>query len=68
MPGIRCRTGGWFHDFIGSGSEEDNQVWLRFYATDEDRADHVKDWPNDPMPLREKPPFNRDWRLPKGPF
>ena len=68
MPGKRCRTGGWFHDFVGRGSEEDNQVWLRFYATDEDRADHVKDWPNDPMPLREKPPFNRDWRLPKAPF
>lgn len=68
MPGKRSRTGGWFHDFIGSGSEEDNQVSLRFYATDDERAEHAQDWPDDPLPPREKPPFNRDWRVPKGPF
>ena len=44
------------------------QLWLRYYASDEDRAEHVKDWPNDSIPPKEKPPFNRDWRLPKGPF
>jgi len=37
-------------------------------ASDEDRAQHAKDWPKDTIPTREKPPFNRDWRLPKGPF
>ena len=54
--------------FIGSGSDEDNQLWLRYYASDEDRASEDRDWPNIPIPPKEKPLFNRDWRLPKGPF
>jgi hypothetical protein len=44
------------------------QIWLRLYATDEERAEHHKEWPEDTIPPREKLPFNRDWRLPKGPF
>jgi hypothetical protein len=67
LPG-RSRTGGWFHDFIGSGSEEDIELWLRYYATEEERAEHAKEWPEAPLPPRVKPPHNRDWRLPKGPF
>lgn len=67
LPG-KCRTGGWFHDTIGSGSEEDTQLWLRFYASDEETAKHRKDWPKISVPEKETPPFNRDWRLPKGPF
>lgn len=34
----------------------------------EDRAKHGNEWPKDTIPPKEKPPFNRDWRLPKGPF
>ena len=67
LPG-KCKTGGWFHDFLGSWGEDELQLWLRYYASDEDRAEHVKDWPNDTIPPKEKPPCNRDWRLPKGPF
>lgn len=62
------RGGGWFHDFIGSGSDDDNQLWLRYYADDEERAEEIRDWSETPIPPKEKPPFNRDWRLPKGPF
>src|SRR5205814_1879297 len=67
MPG-RSQTGGWFHDFVGSGSDEDTQLWLRFHADEEARERHAKLCPGDPMPTREQAPFNRDWRLPKGPF
>jgi hypothetical protein len=67
LPG-KCRTGGWFHDFLGSWSEDDMQLWLRYYATDKERAEHAKEYPEDNLPPKEKPPFNRDWRLPKGPF
>ena len=67
LPG-KCKTGGWFHDFLGSWGEEDMQIWLRLYATDEERANNKKEWPKDTIPPREKLPFNRDWRLPKGPF
>ncbi len=67
LPG-KCRTGGWFHDFIGSGSEEDIQISLRCYDSDEERARHAIDWPDIPLPPKEPRPYNRDWRLPKGPF
>ena len=67
LPG-RCKTGGWFHDFIGSGNDEHTQTWLRYFASDQERADHARDWPEVPLPPKEKPRHNRDWRLPKGPF
>jgi hypothetical protein len=44
------------------------QLWLQYYASDEERAKHTADWPKATMPPKEKTPFNRDWRLPKGPF
>ena len=44
------------------------EIWLRYYASDEDRAQQLAEYPNDTIPLKERPPFNRDWRLPKGPF
>ncbi len=58
----------WFHDFLGSWGEDDMRLWLRYYASDEERAKHAVDWQKDAIPPKEKPPFNRDWRLPKGPF
>jgi hypothetical protein len=67
LPGRNPR-GGWFHDFLGSWGDDDMQLWLRYYASDEERATHAKDWPKDTIPPREKPPSNRDWRMPKGPF
>ncbi len=67
LPGRNPR-GGWFHDFLGSWGEDEMQLWLRYYASDEERAKHAKDWPKDSVPPKEKPAFNRDWRLPKGPF
>ncbi len=67
LPG-KGKTGGWFHDFLGSWGEDDTQLWLRYYATDTERDKHTKEYPGDKIPPKEKPPFNRDWRLPKGPF
>jgi hypothetical protein len=67
LPGRNPR-GGWFHDFLGSWSEDDMQLWLRFYANDQERAQHAKEFPEDKLPPKETPPHNRDWRLPQGPF
>lgn len=67
LPG-RMPRGGFFYDFLGSGSDEENALWLRYYASDEERAEHARDWPKIPLPPKEPRPFNRDWRLPKGPF
>lgn len=67
LPGRNPR-GGWFHDLLGSWGGDEMQLWLRFYASSEEREQHAKDCPDDPLPPKAKPPCNRDWRLPKGPF
>jgi hypothetical protein len=67
LPGRNPR-GGWFHDFLGSWGDAEMQLWLRYFASEEERARHARDWPKDRLPPKVKPPFNRDWRLPKGPF
>ena len=67
LPGRNPR-GGWFHDFLGSWGDAQMQLWLRYYATDDERAKHAKEYPKDKLPPKEKPASHRDWRLPKGPF
>ncbi len=64
----RNPRGGFFHDFLGSWGEEEMRIWLRYYASDQERAEHAREWPKDHIPPKAPPPHNRDWRLPKGPF
>jgi len=52
-------------DLIGSGSEEDNTTYLKYYAGEDDRALWVKEFPDEPVPGRERLPFDRDHHLPK---
>src|SRR5260370_14922431 len=47
-------------DLSGSGSDEDNQVYLKYYADEEQPRQRAHDWPDDPMPDHEDPPFDRD--------
>src|SRR5690242_18909398 len=44
-------------DLTASGSHEDNQVFLKYYADEKYRQQWATDWPDDPMPEREVPPF-----------
>ena len=67
LPG-RSRTGGFFYDTIGSYGPEDLEILQRYYESEKDRARHLAEYPNSNPPPRERPPFSRDWRLPKGPF
>jgi hypothetical protein len=55
-------------DLTGSGSEEDNQVYLKYYADEEYRKQWAHDWPDDRMPDHEDPPFDRDRFLPQSPI
>lgn len=55
-------------DLTGSGSEKDNQTYLRFYADDEHRQQWARDWPGDAIPDRESPPYDRDRFLPQSPL
>lgn len=52
-------------DLVGSGSEADNEIYLKYYADDNDRAFWLKEFPNDSLPSREPLPFDRDRQLPK---
>ncbi len=53
-------------DVLGSGSEDDVILQMRFYEDDEERAGWAKEFPDFPMPPKEKPPFDRDRHLPKA--
>jgi len=55
-------------DLTGSGSDEDNQVYLKYYADEEHRRQWTHDWPDDPVPDHEEPPFDRDRFLPQSPL
>lgn len=55
-------------DLTGSGSDEDNQVYLKYYADDQQRQRWAQDWPDDVIPDHEDPPFDRDAYLPKSPI
>ncbi len=54
-------------DIIGSGSEEDIQLYLKYYADEEARQSWAEEFPGDPVPPHEAPPFDRDRLLPQAP-
>src|SRR3990172_8364745 len=39
-------------DLIGSGSEEDNNIYLKYYADEDDRTLWVKEFPGESVPSR----------------
>ena len=55
-------------DLTGSGNDEDNQLYLKYYADEKYRSQWAHDWPGDPLPDREDPPFDRDRFLPQSPI
>lgn len=56
--------GGWHVSPIGGCSEEDNEIYLRYYA-DDDMRQHWQSSFNEPIPPKEKPPWDRDRFLPQ---
>ena len=56
----------WHIDLLGSGSEEDTYLYLKYYADDAARRQWSADFPDDEMPEHEESPFDRDRRLPQA--
>ena len=55
-------------DLVGSpesGSAEDIQTYLKYYADEKARVKWGHDWPGDKIPKHEDPPFDRDRFLPQ---
>lgn len=53
-------------DMTGSGSEEHNFLYLKYYADERARRIWKEDWPEDPVPEHEEPPYDRDRHLPQA--
>jgi hypothetical protein len=53
---------------LGGCSDEDNWLFLKYYADEEWRQYWRNDFPNDPMPDHEDPPYARDRFLPKADY
>jgi hypothetical protein len=53
---------------IESGSDEDIQTYLKYYASEQQRVKWGHDWPGDKIPKHEDPPFDRDRFLPQSPL
>jgi hypothetical protein len=51
-------------DVLGSGSEEDTDLWLKYYADEVERQRWLEEWPQDPLPEPTKPLYSRAGRLP----
>ena len=60
-----CNRSAWHIDLVGTGSEEDLELYLKYYADDRDRDNWQSDFPEDPIPDHEDPPFDRDSLLPR---
>ncbi len=55
-------------DLASSGSDEDIEIWLRYYADADAREHWREEWPNYPMPPEEDPPYDRDQHLPQAEY
>jgi hypothetical protein len=55
----------WHLQLLGNCSEEDMLLYLKYYADDDFRWHWQQDFPSDPIPRHEDPPYNRDRLLPK---
>ena len=55
----------WHIDALGYGEPE---LYLKYYADDKTRESWRIDFPEDPVPAHEDPPYDRDRHLPQNWF
>jgi hypothetical protein len=53
---------------LGSGSEEDNYLYLKYYADERERQSWREEFPDEPMPDHVDPPYDRDPYLPEADY
>ncbi len=52
-------------DLVSSGSDEDTYLYLKYYADDDYRRHWHEDYPEDEIPDKAEPPYDRDRFLPQ---
>jgi hypothetical protein len=55
----------WHIQILGGCSEDDNRLYLKYYADDDWRRQWHEDFPDDPIAAHEDPPYDRDRLMPK---
>jgi len=60
-------AGSWHVDFASSGSDEDTEDYLRYYADEETRQQFASEF-DLTLPPHEDPPYDRDRHLPISPM
>lgn len=63
-PDLSQLGGAWHTSPIGSCTDEDTAIFLKYYASNKERRQWKKDFPNDPLPPHCPLPYNRDHNLP----
>ena len=61
-------NGAWHIEMRGGWSEEDTQLYLKYYADEAWRRDWHKDFPDDAIPAHEELRYDRDRLLPKADY
>jgi hypothetical protein len=64
-PDMAQLGGAWHTSPIGSCTEEDIAIFLKYYASEKERRQWNKDFPNDALPPHCPLPYNRDKDLPR---
>jgi len=54
-------------DILGGCSEEDMQLYMKYYADEEYRQQTREAYPDEIIPAHVDPPYDRDSKLPKAP-
>jgi len=63
VEGTNCQI-----PLVGSGSEEDHYLYLKYYADESDRQFWRTEYPDIPMPDHVNPPYDRDRFLPEADY
>ena len=64
-PDLSQLGGAWHMSPIGSGTDEDVAIFLKYYASEKERRRWKADFPNDPLPPHCALPHHRDRSLPR---
>jgi hypothetical protein len=63
VEGTNCQI-----PLLGSGSEEDNFLYLKYYADEDERRLWQEDFPDAALPDHIDPPYDRDCYLPEADY